>query len=285
VNVAALVAYDGTPFAGFQRQSPDKGPTVQGAIEEAIQRIAGVATTIEGAGRTDSGVHAAGQVISFQTSARLTPPDWQRALNALLPRAIAVRAARAVDDGFRARHSALARGYRYRVLCDATRDPLRERYAWRVARRLDVPAMRDAARSLLGEHDFAAFGSSPHDGRGDGFHGHTVRTMLAAACEQRPICPGALAAGAAGESGAEPDGAELEGAAVAVEFHFTANAFLSGMVRRLVGTLALVGAGRLTVADFQAILAARDKAHPGAAAPACGLCLTHVAYPPGSVTW
>lgn len=280
MNVAALVAYDGTAFAGFQRQSPDKGPTVQGAIEQAIQRIAGVATTIEGAGRTDSGVHASGQVISFQTSARLTPPDWQRALNALLPREIAVRAARAVDDGFRARHSALARGYRYRVLCDATRDPLRERYAWRVSHRLDVPAMREAARSLLGEHDFAAFGSSPHDRRDDSFRGHTVRTMLATACEQCLTCPGSPEVELAGESGTKP-----EREAVAVEFRFTANAFLSGMVRRLAGTLALVGAGKLTVADFQAILAARDKAHPGAAAPACGLCLTHVAYPPGSVTW
>ncbi len=284
MNVAALVAYDGTSFAGFQRQSPDKGPTVQGAIEQAIQRIAGVATTIEGAGRTDSGVHASGQVISFQTSARLTPPDWRRALNALLPGEIAVRAACAVDDGFRARHSALARGYRYRVLCDATRDPLRERYAWRVSHRLDVPAMRDAARSLLGEHDFAAFGSSPHDRRGDGLRGHTVRTMLAAACEQRPACAGSPAAEPVGEPVGEP-GAEPEREAVEVEFRFTANAFLSGMVRRLAGTLALVGAGKLTVADFQAILAARDKAHPGAAAPACGLCLTHVVYPPGSVTW
>jgi tRNA pseudouridine38-40 synthase len=280
VNVAALVAYDGTPFAGFQRQSPDKGPTVQGVIEEAIQRIAGVAATIEGAGRTDSGVHASGQVISFQTSARLTPPDWQRALNARLPREIAVRAACAVDDGFRARHTALSRGYRYRVLCDATRDPLRERYAWRVSHRLDVPAMREAVRSLLGEHDFAAFGSSPHDRRDDGFRGHTVRTMLAAACEQRLALPGPPT----GETAAEP-GTELEREVVEVEVRFTANAFLSGMVRRLVGTLALVGVGKLTVADFQAILAARDKAHPGAAAPACGLCLTHVAYPPGSITW
>lgn len=276
VNVAALVAYDGTSFAGFQRQSLDKGPTVQGAIEAAIQRIAGVATTIEGAGRTDSGVHASGQVISFQTSASLAPADWQRALNALLPHEIAVRAACAVDDAFRARRSALSRGYRYRVLCDATRDPLRERYAWRHPRRLDVPAMRDAARSLLSEHDFAAFGSSPQDRRADGFRGHTVRTMLVAECVSRPAC--------AGSSGAEP-AAEPGGEAVEVEFHFTANAFLSGMVRRLVGTLALVGAGKLTVADFQAILAARDKAHPGAAAPACGLCLTHVAYPPGSVIW
>jgi len=276
VNVAALVAYDGTAFAGFQRQSPDKGPTVQGAIEQAIQRIAGVATTIEGAGRTDSGVHASGQVISFQTSARLTPPDWQRALNALLPREIAVRAARAVDDGFRARHSALARGYRYRVLCDATRDPLRERYAWRVSHWLDVPVMREAARSLLGEHDFAAFGSSPHDRRDDGFRGPTVRTLLIAECDQRITC--------ASPPAAEP-AVDPVGEAVEVEFRFTANAFLSGMVRRLVGTLALVGAGKLTVAHFQAILAARDKAHPGAAAPACGLCLTHVAYPPGSITW
>lgn len=264
MNVAALVAYDGTRFAGFQRQSADKGLTVQGEIEAALQRIAGETVSVEAAGRTDSGVHAMGQVISFSVAPRASLADvatWQRALNALLPEDIAVRAACAVPDDFRARRSALSRSYRYRILCDPVRSPLRERYAWRVAETLDVAAMAAAAETLLGEHDFGAFGSSPRDQPREGYRGHTVRTLLEARC------------------------AESERDADEIVCDFTANGFLSGMVRRLVGTLALVGAGKLTVAEFRAILEARDKAHPGAAAPARGLCLTRVAYPAGTLPW
>src|SRR5262249_39669838 len=170
---------------------------------------------------------------------------------------IAIRAVCVVPDDFSARRSALARSYRYRILCDATRAPLRERYAWRVPGRLDVSAMQAAVSPLLGERDFGAFGSGPRDRR-DGYRGHTVRTLLAAEC--------GWCIGSGGEGG-EPD---------EVECLCTANAFLAGMVRRLVGALALIGEGRLTVADFQAILEARDQRHPGAAAPAHGLCLIGV---------
>jgi tRNA pseudouridine38-40 synthase len=254
VNLAALVAYDGTRFAGFQRQSPDKGPTVQGTLEAAFQRIAGVPITVEGAGRTDSGVHASGQVVNAHVPARFDPPTWQRALNALLPSDVAIRATCAVPDAFRARRSALARSYQYRILCDAIRSPLRERYAWRVPAPLDLPAMARAVVLLPGERDFGAFGSSPQR-QPDGAPAHTVRTLLVAECEWR-----------AASAGGAP-------------------AFLSGMVRRLVGTLVLVGEGRFSLADFQAILEARDKNHPGTAAPACGLCLTGVEYPFGLIAW
>lgn len=260
MNIAALVAYDGTRFAGFQRQSADKGPTVQGEIEAAIQRITGAATPVEAAGRTDSGVHASGQVINFHAP-RLDAATWQRALNALLPEDIAIRATRTVPDDFRARWSAFARSYRYRMLVDPVRSPLRERYAWRLAGPLDGAAMAAAAEVLLGEHDFGAFGSSPRDQPKQGFRGQTVRTMLVARC---------------GWSAAAPDELECD---------FTANGFLSGMVRRLVGSLALVGAGKLTVAAFRSIVEARDKTHPGTAAPARGLCLTAVTYPAGLLDW
>jgi tRNA pseudouridine38-40 synthase len=269
VNLAALVAYDGTRLAGFQRQSPDKGPTVQGTLEVAFQRIAGVPITVEGAGRTDSGVHASGQVVNAHVPERLDPATWQRALNALLPADVAIRAICAVPDTFRARRSAVARSYRYRILCDAIRSPLRERYAWRVPAPLDMPVMAQAVALLPGERDFGAFGSSPLP-RPDGSPGHTVRTLLVAECGW---CPAAGGAPGQSERGDE------------IAFRFTANAFLSGMVRRLVGTLVLVGEGRLSLADFQAILEARDKNHPGTAAPACGLCLTGVEYPFGLVTW
>lgn len=253
MNVAALVAYDGTRYHGFQRQPADRGPTIQGEIEAALLRVTGEAIQITGAGRTDSGVHASGQVINFQSGARLGAEAWRGALNARLPADIAVRDARIADEGFHARKSALERRYRYRILCDPVRSPLRERYAWRTARGLDVAAMRVAAASLVGERDFGAFGSSPRDSREDGFRGHTVRRLTLARCEW------------------------LESEEIA--FDFAANAFLTGMVRRLVGTLALVGAGDLTTDGLRAILEMRDKAQAGAAAPPQGLCFTGVSYP------
>jgi len=180
---------------------------------------------------------------------------------------VAIRAVSAVGDDFHARRSAVSRRYSYRLLCDPVRSPLAERYAWRRAGPLDVEAMDRAARSLLGEHDFGAFGSSPRDSRAEGFRGHTVRTMLAAECRARP--------------GSE----SWHGAGELIECIFAANAFLTGMARRLVGTLVLVGERRLAVEEFAAILAAREKAHPGAVAPAKGLCLTAVEYPVGMVSW
>src|SRR5262249_32448852 len=149
----------------------------------------------------------------------------------------------------------------YRILCDSCRAPLRERFAWRQAGQLDIAAMQAGAQLLLGEHDFGAFGSSPLDQSKGGYQGHTVRIMLSASCRTAQC---------------ESD---------IVECRFTANAFLSGMVRRLVGTLLLVGLGRLSISDFESIIEAHHKSHPGLAAPACGLCLTGVDYPPGAVSW
>ena len=257
MRLAALVAYDGTGFKGFQRQAPGRGRTAQGELEAALLRLTGEAILVEGAGRTDSGVHASGQVITFSSAASHSEATWLRALNALLPADVAARAVRRVDDGVHARKSALARSYRYRILCDPVRDPLRERYAWRSAER------------LLGEHDFGAFGSSPRDNRAEGYRGHTVRTMLQAECAWRM-------AETVETADVQPD---------EVECRFTANAFLTGMVRRLVGALALVGVGRLSVDDFQRILESRAKAHPGVLAPAQGLCLTGVHYPAGLIDW
>lgn len=257
-KVALLIEYDGTRFAGFQRQAPEQGPTVQGAIEAAIGAVSGETATIEAAGRTDSGVHASGQVASFRTIARLGAPAWGRALNAHLPPDVAVRAAATVGEDFHARFSALARSYRYRVVCDPAPSPLRERYALRLVRQPNVVTMDAAASALLGRHDFAAFGSSP------GERGQSVREVLVARCRQQ-------VAGVDGE--------------LMVTFDFTANAFLTGMVRRLVGTLLLVGDGRLSVEGFAAILAARVKTHPGAAVAARGLCLVGVTYPAGAVEW
>ncbi|HEX9037949.1 MAG TPA: tRNA pseudouridine(38-40) synthase TruA [Ktedonobacterales bacterium] len=253
MNVAALVEYDGTRYSGFQRQPAPRGPTIQGEIETALRRVTGAEVLITGAGRTDSGVHASGQVISFQSMARLDGEAWRRALNAHLPPDIAIRDARFVGDGFHARKSALGRRYRYRAFYDPERAPLRERFAWRVPRPLEVAAIQVAVTLLTGERDFGAFGSSPRDSREDGYRGHTVREVTLARC--------------------------VETASGEYAFDFAANAFLTGMIRRFVGTLALVGAGRLATDGVRAILETRDKAHAGPAAPPHGLCFTGVDYP------
>jgi tRNA pseudouridine38-40 synthase len=188
---------------------------------------------------------------------------------------VAVRATAAVEEAFHARYTAQDRSYRYQILCATAPSPLRERYALRVARALDADAMGRAAAALLGEHDFAAFGSSPRGPNAEGARGHTVRVMFAAGC--RRLEDAEEVGGAA--SGATHDG---EGTIV---FDFTASAFLTGMVRRLVGTLLLVGEGRLSSEGFAAILAARAKTHLGAAVAARGLCLVGVRYPAGAVQW
>lgn len=208
-------------------------------------------------------------MITFHTQAGHAPAIWRRALNALLPEDVAIRATCVAPEDFRARSSALARRYRYRLFTDPVRAPLRERSAWRVPVRLDVAAMDAAAALLVGEHDFAAFGTSPRDQRATGVRGHTVRTLFEARCR-------ASDAGCVARADEPVDKIVCE---------FAANAFLTGMVRRLVGTLALVGEGRLALDDFAAILAERTRAHPGTPAPPHGLCLVGVEYPAGMLAW
>ncbi len=259
MKLALLVEYDGTRYHGFQRQSAEREPSVQGVLEAAVARISQQRAVVIGAGRTDSGVHASGQVAHVQVESRLTLNDWQRALNAVLPDDVAVRKVAQVADDFHARYSALSRSYRYTVLQDRWPSPLRERFVYRVSEPLDVAEMDRACATLLGEHDFRAFGRSPRDSRTSGQH-LCVRLMLAASCRSDA-------------------GADL------VFFDFTANGFLTGMVRRLVGTLLLVGRGQLSVEGFARILASKNEAHPGASVPACGLCLARVEYPPEMVVW
>jgi tRNA pseudouridine38-40 synthase len=172
---------------------------------------------------------------------------------------VAIRRVAEVADDFHARFSALTRSYRYTVLPDRWPSPLRERFLYRVNEQLDVVAMNESCATLHGVHDFRAFGRSPRASQSGEQHS-CVRLMLAASC--RTNAESAL-----------------------ISFDFTANGFLTGMVRRLVGTLLLVGKGQLDVEGFAQILASRNEAHPGAAVPPCGLCLIQVTYPPGMVVW
>jgi tRNA pseudouridine38-40 synthase len=255
MNIACGIEYDGSDYHGFQRQRASHGETIQGVLEEAITRICAEKSIVSGAGRTDAGVHASGQVIHFRTNFHLGPLQWRRALNAVLPKSIAVRWAQEAPERFHARFSALSRSYRYTIWNDEAPSPLLARYSYYRPQALDVDAMQRACQELLGRKDFGAFGRSPDeaDPMRPGPHS-CVRTMLEARCIRQD-------------------------ARALIYCDFTADAFLTGMVRRIVGTLLLVGQKRLSLDEFAAIVRHADKTHPGSAAPPHGLCLVRVDYP------
>lgn len=250
----ATVAYDGTAYGGFQIQAG--GATIQGELERALCSATQETVRVAGAGRTDAGVHAQGQVISFETGWRHGALALQRAMNALLLPDIVVRELAPADERFHARYSARQRTYRYFVYHAAAAQPLVRRYACGLERRLDVEAMQRAAACLVGTHDFAAFGQAPGGG-------NTVRAVQRANWRSREAPAWA--------------NADVE----LWEFEIAANAFLRGMVRRVVGTLLLVGGSGLTPQAFSEVLASRDPARSGPPAPACGLVLWHVEYGDG----
>ena len=234
----ATVEYDGTDFAGFQIQPNAR--TVQGELEDALARLSdGPRGRVDGAGRTDAGVHATGQVIAFTYTGRLAAEELTQALNGILPPDVAVRDLHRVPAGFHPRHAARYREYRYTVW-NGPRSPLRERTALAVRVPLDTDAMARAGSVLVGRHDFSAFGSPDRQ---------PVRTVHAVRVRR-------------------------VGQLVTIDVR--ADAFLRGMVRRIVALLLEVGMGKLNDGAVAAALEARRPALDGAAAPARGLCLRRV---------
>ncbi len=238
------LAYDGTDFEGFQRLGRDRR-TVQGVLEDALRRLGWQGRSLRAAGRTDAGVHARGQVVDFDLDWKHSLDLLVTALNAHLPDDVAVVGAEVAAPGFHPRFSARCRRYRYRLLCSPTRDPLQERFAWRIWPEPDFDMMQRAAGLLVGERDFGAFGASPVPG------GHTVRRVLRASWQRWDAM---------------------------WEFEIEANAFLHRMVRRLVAALVDVGMGRRHVGDLEAALAGPALPWQGKIAPARGLCLECVLY-------
>jgi tRNA pseudouridine38-40 synthase len=250
-RIRLLLEYDGTDFHGWQLQAGDR--TVQGELEAALVQIVGRPVRVQGAGRTDAGVHARGQVAHADVDTRLEPAELKRALNAVLPPDVAVLELAAASADFDARGDARWKRYIYRILERRPASPLRRRMVWHHHGALELAPMVDAARVLEGTHDFAAFRGNP---RGSGDEG-TVRTLL-----------------------------RLEPRREGDELWIVAEgqAFLRHMVRNLVGTLVEVGRGRLAPEAVSEILASRDRSRAGPTAPACGLCLDHIEYPdPGPV--
>jgi len=238
-----VVQYDGTDYFGFQRQPIL--PTIQGELEDALSRLLGRRTTITGAGRTDAGVHALGQVVTFETDSPIPAARTVAALNALLPDAVAVVEATDVPESFHPRYGAVGKLYGYRILTRALRSPFFGRYAWHVTWELDLDAMREAAGVLLGEHDFVAFSSSGSSVE------HTVR-------ELRRL--------------------DLERHGDMIEVRVEANGFLYMMVRRIVGTLVDAGRGLVTVDEVREVLRSLDRTRVKTMAPPQGLTLIKVIY-------
>lgn len=243
-NIALVVAYDGTSYHGFQRQTPPI-VAVQNVLEDRLALLFGESIEMAAAGRTDAGVHARGQVVNFFTDGAIPAAHIVRAAEGVLPTDIVVRQALEAPRDFSARHSPCRKTYSYRILSGAAADPLRGRYAWYIRRPLDVEAMRQAAALLLGGHDFASFQAA------GGMVRSSVRVM---------------------------DMVRVEARAEEIRFLFRANGFLYHMVRNIVGTLVAVGQGRKTPEDFSRILQAKDRRLASPTAPAHGLCLEQVEY-------
>ena len=249
-TLRGTLQYDGTSYAGFQWQT--NAPTIQSAVEAALTTVTGRHSRVTGAGRTDAGVHARGQVISFETETRLTTEVLLRALNATLPRDIVLRDLVEAADGFHARYSAHSRAYEYIVYNAPMPSPFWRLYSHHVPGTLDVAAMGQTLRHLLGEHDFAAFGMPMERTRdGQTMQGGTVRTVRAARCWAREEF---------------------------VYFYVEANAFLRHMVRRIVGAALKVGQQRLTAGDVLTLVQRPQSGVAGPTAPPQGLYLVSVTY-------
>jgi tRNA pseudouridine38-40 synthase len=243
-TVKLVLAYDGTRYVGWQVQP--NGPSIQAELERALATLHKEPIRITGAGRTDAGVHALGQVASFAVDRPLPISAYVKGMNALLPEDVAVREAEVREGPFDARRDARGKRYRYRIENAPTRAPLSRLQAWQVFRPLDADAMRAATRPLLGRHDFGAFRAADCEAH------HAVRELLRLEV--------------LGERGGR------------IEVVAEATAFLKHMVRNLVGTLVEVGLGARSAGSMPDLLASRDRQLAGRTAPPQGLLLDEVFY-------
>jgi len=241
-NVKLTIEYDGTAYCGWQRQP--EAPTVQGALEAGIERLVGHPVTLHGSGRTDTGVHALGQVANFRTRCQIPASKLHLAINAHIPEDIAIVRAEDVPLDFHARYSAKRKTYRYSLVCRPVRPAVGARCVHWVRWKLDAEAMRAAAALLVGEHDFTAFET---ESEGE----NCVRTVFRS---------------------------DIERSGEWIDYHVAANGFLYNMVRAIAGTLIEVGSGRRPPDDVARLIASRDRTLAGPTAPAKGLCLMSVEY-------
>lgn len=242
-KIKLLVSYDGTAYHGFQRQA--NALTIQEVLEKRLARIFGHSLTVTGAGRTDAGVHAYGQVVHFLTTGSIPVAKIPLAAKSVLPADIVVLQAEIAAPEFHARKSAKSKIYVYRLYLHDLPSPFFRNYAWHVNRPLKIEVMHETAKLLVGTHDFSSFRAA------GGEAVNPVRTILEASCRRREDM---------------------------AEFMFWGTGFLYHMVRNLVGTLVDVGSGKITAGDFDRILKSRDRKQAGMTAPPQGLYLQKVLY-------
>jgi len=242
-NFKLIIEYDGTAYCGWQRQKNDS--TIQEEIETALGRITRQKITLIGSGRTDSGVHAYGQVANFSCETRLTSDVFQKGLNGLLPDDIIIRACEPVSDGFHARYDAKSKTYQYRILNQPIPAALYRQYAWYIQKTLNIESMQAALTHIVGTRDFKAF-----EGTGSP-RVHTIRTVMTAQLTQEDRF---------------------------IVFKIKANGFLKFMVRNIVGTLVDIGLGKMAPDEIETILASKDRNQAAATAPPHGLFLMSVDY-------
>lgn len=242
-NLKLIVTYEGTRYAGFQRQV--NGLTLQAVLEEAIRKLTGETVKIIAAGRTDAGVHARGQVVNFHSHTGLPAAQVQRALNHFLPEDVLVWLVDDVASDFHARYSAKSKTYSYRIYHSELRPVFERNFLYHYRFPLQIDQMQEAAQILVGTKDFRSFQATGTAVK------NTVKTIHFCKVTQQ-----------------EPE----------IRIEINADGFLYHMVRNIAGTLILVGNGRITVADFQRILEVTDRSLAGPTAPASGLCLEEVFY-------
>jgi len=255
-NIRLTLAYDGTDFHGWQRQP--EGPTIQGCLEDALQKLTGAPTPVCGSGRTDAGVHAMHQVANFPTASTIPCANFVKALNDLLPPTVRIKSASAAALGFHARYAVRRKTYRYRIVTTPVCSPLLWRFVCHHPYPLDRALMTQAASLLEGEHDFTSFAAA--DPQEDEDAKSQVRIIFQSRVLWRPRSS-------------------------MLVYEVTGNGFLRYMVRNIVGTLMEVGRGKLDPHDMISILEARDRAQAGPTAPAQGLCLMHVEYDQGNLVF
>ena len=242
------LSYDGTDFSGFQSQAHVR--SVQGELEAALAELEGTRVVVHGAGRTDAGVHALGQVASFTLSHSIAAGDLLRALNAKLPEDVRALSVEEAASGFNARFHARSKVYRYRISNTRVMSPFQRRYAWHISRSLDLNAMRQAALDLTGEHDFRSFQAV------GGTVQTTIRTITRSSWSEEPLAGGGRL----------------------LTYEVAGSGFLKHMVRTMVGTLVEVGDGRRSPDSLLALVASRNRAAAGPTAPPSGLYLVRVDY-------
>ena len=261
------LAYDGTGFVGWQRQA--SGTSIQGLLEDALRALDERDVPVAGAGRTDAGVHALGQVASFSMARTMAPDALVRALNARLPASVRVIAASEAPATFHARFAARAKTYRYRIWNGATLNPFERDAVWHVAAALDFEQMDAAARLVEGRHDFAAFQAA----------GSARSTTEREVCSSRVVLMENLSTTErTKDTEVKSGGEEFGGGGELIIYEITGNGFLRHMVRTIVGTLVEIGRGRRPAEWMSEVLASRDRAQAGPTAPASGLFLVSVEY-------